>query len=73
MLDFGTLKNDTSIARTVALPAAVGVQMILENSISAKGVHTVLPEIYNPILNALEKLNITMAEEYGLPLSESIK
>ncbi|HNS29190.1 MAG TPA: saccharopine dehydrogenase C-terminal domain-containing protein [Tenuifilaceae bacterium] len=74
MLDFGTLKNDTSIARTVALPAAVGVQMILENSISAKGVHIpVLPEIYNPILNALEKLNITMAEEYGLPLSESIK
>ncbi|HOP04188.1 MAG TPA: saccharopine dehydrogenase C-terminal domain-containing protein, partial [Tenuifilaceae bacterium] len=74
MLDFGTLKTDTSIARTVALPAAVGVKMILENKISAKGVHIpVIPEIYNPILDSLEKLNIKMEEEYGLPLSENIK
>lgn len=74
MLDFGTLKTDTSIARTVALPAAVAVEMILEGKILAKGVHIpVLPEIYNPILNALEKLNIRMEEEYGLPMSENIK
>jgi saccharopine dehydrogenase-like NADP-dependent oxidoreductase len=74
MLDFGTLKTDTSIARTVALPAAVGVEMILEGKISAKGVHIpVIPEIYNPILDSLEKLDIRMEEEYGLPLSENIK
>jgi len=74
MLDFGTLKTDTSIARTVALPAAVAVEMILEGKINAKGVHIpVIPEIYNPILDALEKLNIKMEEEYGLPLSENIK
>jgi saccharopine dehydrogenase-like NADP-dependent oxidoreductase len=74
MLDFGTLKTDTSIARTVALPAAVGVEMILEGKISAKGVHIpVIPEIYNPILDSLEALNIKMVEEYGLPLSENIK
>ena len=74
MLDFGTLKTDTSIARTVALPAAVGVEMILEGKISAKGVHIpVLPEIYNPILDSLEKLDIRMEEEYGLPMSENIK
>lgn len=74
MLDFGTLKTDTSVARTVALPAAVGVEMILEGQISAKGVHIpVIPEIYNPILDALEKLDIRMEEEYGLPLSENIK
>lgn len=74
MLDFGTLKTDTSIARTVALPAAVGVEMILQGQISAKGVHIpVIPEIYNPILDSLEKLNIKMEEEYGLPLSENIK
>ncbi len=73
MLDFGTLKTDTSIARTVALPAAVAVEMILENKIMAKGVHIpVIPEIYNPILNTLEKLNIRMEEEFGLPLSENI-
>ncbi|MFP4555831.1 MAG: saccharopine dehydrogenase C-terminal domain-containing protein [Bacteroidales bacterium] len=74
MLDFGTLKNDTSISRTVALPAAVSVEMILEGNISAKGVHIpVIPEIYNPILNALENLDIKMDEEFGLPLSENIK
>jgi saccharopine dehydrogenase-like NADP-dependent oxidoreductase len=73
MLDFGTLKTDTSIARTVALPAAVGVEMILEGKIAAKGVHIpVVPEIYNPILDTLEKLDIRMEEEYGLPLTENI-
>jgi saccharopine dehydrogenase (NADP+, L-glutamate forming) len=74
MLDFGTLKTDTSISRTVALPAAVGVEMILEGKISAKGVHIpVIPEIYTPILDTLESLNIKMIEEFGLPISENIK
>jgi len=71
MLDFGSLKTDTSIARTVALPAAIAVEMILNNEIAIKGVHIpVIPEIYNPVLDNLEKLNIKMVEEYGLPLSE---
>ncbi len=74
MLDFGTLSTDTSIARTVALPAAMAVKMILEGKINVKGVfRPVTPEIYNPILNGLETLNITMKEEWGLPLSENIK
>lgn len=74
MLDFGTPATDTAIARTVALPAAVGVEMILENQIDARGVHIpVIPEIYNPILDRLEDLNIRMIEEYGLPESENIK
>ena len=47
--------------------------MILENKIKAKGVHIpVIPEIYNPILDTLETLNIKMEEEFGLPLSENI-
>ncbi|HNW68979.1 MAG TPA: saccharopine dehydrogenase C-terminal domain-containing protein [Bacteroidales bacterium] len=71
MLDFGSLKTDTSIARTVALPAAIAVEMILHNEIKVKGVYIpVIPEIYNPILDNLEKLNIKMIEEYGLPLTE---
>ncbi len=74
MLDFGTLRTDTSVARTVALPAACGVEMILEGRIRAKGVHIpVVPEIYKPILDSLEKMNIRMVEEYGLPLSEGIR
>ncbi len=73
MLDFGSPATDTSIARTVALPAAIAVEMILEGKIREKGVfRPVLPGIYNPILTALEKLGIRMEEEYGLPLSEQI-
>lgn len=71
MLDFGTPATDTSIARTVALPAAIAVEMILEGKIMEKGVfRPVLPGIYNPILTALEGLDIRMEEEFGLPLSE---
>ncbi|MCD4682685.1 MAG: saccharopine dehydrogenase NADP-binding domain-containing protein [Bacteroidales bacterium] len=74
MLDYGTLATDTAIARTVALPAAMGVELILEGKINIPGVYIpVLPEIYNPILDQLETVGITMVEEYGLPESEILK
>ena len=73
MLDFGTPATDTSVARTVALPAAIGVEMILEGKINLTGIYRpVLANIYNPILDELEKMDIKMIEEYGLPLSENI-
>lgn len=73
MLDFGSPATDTSIARTVALPAALAVEMILSGNIREKGVlRPVIPAIYNPVLNELEKLNIRLVEEFGLPLSENI-
>jgi len=73
MLDFGSPSSDTSIARTVALPAAIGVEMILKGEIRETGVHIpVIPSIYNPVLNALESLGIKMSEEFGLPVSENI-
>lgn len=73
MLDFGTQVTDTAIARTVALPAAVGVEMILHDQIKVKGVYIpVIPDIYNPILDALEAMDIRMHEEYGLPESDII-
>ncbi|MEI6766108.1 MAG: saccharopine dehydrogenase C-terminal domain-containing protein [Bacteroidota bacterium] len=73
MLDFGVPGADTAIARTVALPAAIGVEMILEGKILEKGVHIpVLPGIYKPVLDQLETLNIRMVEEYGLPLSANL-
>lgn len=62
MCDFG---NDdyTSISRTVALPAAIGIKLILENKIHETGVHIpVKQSIYAPILKALETLGITMIE-----------
>lgn len=74
MLDFGIPGGDTAVARTVALPAAIGTEMILNGEITATGVHIpVIPEIYTPILNQLETLGIKMEEEYGLPFSENIQ
>jgi len=74
MLDFGIPGGDTAVARTVALPAAIGTEMILKGEITATGVHIpVIPEIYTPILNQLETMGIKMEEEYGLPLSENIQ
>jgi saccharopine dehydrogenase-like NADP-dependent oxidoreductase len=66
LLDFGDEKY-TSIARTVALPAAIAVKMILDGMIDLKGVHIpIRREIYEPVLNELEKLGIKMEEVYGL-------
>ena len=73
MIDFGSPLTNTSISRTVALPAAIAVRMILENRISATGViRPVLPQIYNPVLDELKTLGVEMKEEYGLPESEMI-
>ena len=73
MLDFGSPSTNTSIARTVALPAAIAVRMILENKIQITGVHRpVVPQIYNPVLDELKTLGIEMKEEYGLPESDMI-
>jgi saccharopine dehydrogenase (NADP+, L-glutamate forming) len=64
MIDFGSLKTNTSISRTVALPAAIAVRMILEKEIELAGVHRpVIPEIYNPVLNELKTLGIELKEE----------
>jgi len=73
MLDFGSPSTNTSISRTVALPAAIAVKMILDKKIEVTGVHRpVLPAIYNPVLKELKTLGIEMKEEFGLPESEMI-
>lgn len=72
LLDFAT-KEDTSIARTVALPAAIAVKMILNGEISETGVHIPISKnIYEPVLYELSNLGISMKEEWNLPLSEKI-
>ncbi|HEX2968378.1 MAG TPA: saccharopine dehydrogenase C-terminal domain-containing protein [Bacteroidales bacterium] len=71
LTDFGILGGNTAISRTVALPAAIGVKLILEGKISSTGVQIpVLPEIYNPVLEELKFLGIEMKEEYWQPESE---
>ncbi len=59
MVDYGIAHGDSSMARTVSLPAAIGARMILENKISSRGVHIPIePAIYEPILKELKNLGI---------------
>ncbi|UCF05197.1 MAG: saccharopine dehydrogenase NADP-binding domain-containing protein [bacterium] len=63
LVDYGIPDGDTSVARTVALPAAIAVKMILNGKINLTGVYVpVIPEIYNPILDELEELGIKFVE-----------
>ena len=63
LVDYGIPGGDTSVARTVALPAAIAVKMILNGKIDLHGVHIpVAPEIYNPILDELERMGIKFVE-----------
>jgi saccharopine dehydrogenase (NADP+, L-glutamate forming) len=65
MVDFGIPHGDTSMSRTVGLPAAIGVRMILQGKINVTGVHTpVIPEIYEPVLEELEQLGIGFTEKW---------
>jgi len=74
MIDFGSPSTNTSVARTVALPAAIAVKLIVEKKIHLTGVHRpVVPEIYNPVLDELKTLGIVMNEEFGLPENEMIQ
>jgi saccharopine dehydrogenase-like NADP-dependent oxidoreductase len=64
LIDFGIPFGDSSMARTVSLPMAIGTRLIAEGKIAMKGVLTpVYPEIYNPVLAELETLNIKMVEK----------
>ena len=52
------------MSRTVALPVAIASRMILDGIINLTGVHRpIIPEIYNPILNELETLGISLEEK----------
>jgi saccharopine dehydrogenase (NADP+, L-glutamate forming)/spermidine synthase len=64
LIDFGIPGADTSMARTVGLPAAIATRLILDGEINLTGVHIpVLPEIYEPVLDELAQLGIEMKEQ----------
>lgn len=53
----------TAISRTVGLPAAMGVKLILQDKITSEGVMIpVKREIYDPVLNELENYGISFVE-----------
>jgi len=64
LIDFGVAGGDSSMARTVGLPAAIGTKLILTGVIRETGVHApVKPSIYNPVLDELATLNIRCVEK----------
>ncbi len=64
MIDYGIPNGDTSMSRTVGLPAAIGAKLILQGQFAGlSGVHVpVIPEIYEPVLSELERLGIGLTE-----------
>jgi len=73
MVDYGSLLTNTSIARTVGLPAAIAANKILRGEINLTGVHIpVIPEIYSPVLERLEEIGIALVETFALPESDFI-
>ena len=67
MVDYGTVGEFTAIARTVSLPAACAVWLLLGGKIEEKGVYIpTSPDIYEPILTELENVGIKLHEERGL-------
>jgi hypothetical protein len=64
LIDYGIPNGDSSMSRTVALPVAIASKMILDGKIALTGVHRpIIPEIYEPILQELETLDIKMDEK----------
>jgi saccharopine dehydrogenase (NADP+, L-glutamate forming) len=66
MIDFGIPNGDSSMSRTVGLPAAIATKLILTGKIDLTGVRIpVIPEIYEPVLSELEGMGIHFSEEWG--------
>jgi saccharopine dehydrogenase-like NADP-dependent oxidoreductase len=64
MIDFGIPGGDSSMNRTVGLPAAVAVRFILEGRFNQPGVVVpVMKDFYEPAIEELERLGIQFSEE----------
>jgi saccharopine dehydrogenase (NADP+, L-glutamate forming)/spermidine synthase len=65
MIDFGRPGGDSSMSRTVSLPAAIGSRLVLTGTINKPGVHIpVTKDIYDPVLDELDKLDIRCVEKH---------
>jgi len=65
MVDYGIPHGDSSMSRTVSLPAAIATHMILKGDIKMPGVQVpVIPEIYEPVLAELETMDIKVVESW---------
>jgi hypothetical protein len=63
LIDFGIPGGDSAMARTVSLPVAIATRLILQDGVTERGVIApVRPDVYNPILEELERLGIRCEE-----------
>lgn len=64
MVNIGEDQIFTSMSNTVGLPVAICGKMILNDTLTMKGVHIpVMKEVYHPILTELEAYGITFQEQ----------
>ena len=64
MVILGKNQVHTAMAITVGMPVALATEMLLNGKINVTGVHVpVIPELYNPILDELEKYGVTFIEQ----------
>jgi saccharopine dehydrogenase (NADP+, L-glutamate forming) len=64
LIDYGIPGGDSSMSRTVGLPAAIGARLVVEGRIGLTGVQVpVHPAIYGPILEELETRGIRFDEK----------
>jgi saccharopine dehydrogenase-like NADP-dependent oxidoreductase len=69
LVDYGQPFGDSSMARTVSLPAAIAVRLMLLKKLDIVGVHIpVEPEIYEPVLAELAALGVQFKETSHLIL-----
>jgi len=62
-IGYGDPQGDSAVARTVALPAAIGTKLLLQDKLSLRGVRIpIYPEIYIPVLHELESHGIVFKE-----------
>ncbi len=65
LIDYGIPHGDTSMARTVSLPAAIAVKLLNQGKITLTGVQIpVMPGIYEPVLDELETMKIKFVDRY---------
>ncbi len=66
LIDYGIPHGDSAMARTVSLPAAIAVDMILGGRLERRGVCIpVTPDLYEPVLEELERLGIECREQWS--------